>query len=215
MKKNIIIVLFIIILLSIGYSAFTTKVQIGDIAANVRIKADIRITDISIDSFKSNAVSSYEDYNVNNITSGLYLPNKDSEITYKIDITNLGNAEMGILSITGLPSNLEYSLTNYNLKDKICDDSNKCSLGIRKEFLLTIKYKDGGFDSTNTNYNLKLDFDFRPFYAITYSGYDDTTSYPKEVLEGDTLEVNFGSEYAKYTKVYVNNIQTVLMIMVS
>ena len=209
MKKNIIIVLFIIILLSIGYSAFTTKVQIGDIAANVRIKADIRITDISIDSFKSNAISNYEDYNVSNITSGLYLPSADSEITYKIDITNLGNAEIGILSITGLPDNMEYSLTNYNLKDKICDDNDKCSLGIKKEILLTIKYKDGGFDSSNTSYNLKLDFDFRPFHTITYSGYDDTTSYPKEVLEGDTLEVNFGSEYAKYTKVYVNNVQTI------
>ena len=207
MKKNIIIVLFIIMLLSIGYSAFTTKVQIGDISANVRIKADIRITGISINSFKSNAVSSYEDYNVSNITSGVFLPNVDSEITYKIDITNLGNAEMGILSITGIPDNMEYSLVNYNLKDKICDDSNKCSLGIKKEILLTIKYKDGGFDSTNTNYNLKLDFDFRQFYTITYGGYDDTSSYPEEVLAGDTLEVNFGTEYAKYTKVYVNSIQ--------
>ena len=174
MKKNIIVVLFVIILLSIGYSAFTTKVQIGDIAASIRIKADIRITDISIDSFKSNAISNYEDYNVSNITSGLYLPSADSEITYKIDITNLGNAEIGILSITGLPDNMEYSLTNYNLKDKICDDNDKCSLGIKKEILLTIKYKDGGFDSSNTSYNLKLDFDFRPFHTITYSGYDDT-----------------------------------------
>ena len=80
-------------LLSIGYSAFTTKVQIGDIAANIRIKAGIRITDISIDSFKSNAISNYEEYNVNNITSGIFLPNADSEITYKIGITNLGNTE--------------------------------------------------------------------------------------------------------------------------
>ncbi|MGM9874313.1 MAG: RICIN domain-containing protein [Bacilli bacterium] len=207
MKKNIIIVLFVIIFLSIGYSAFTTKVQIGDISATVRIKADIRITDISIDSFKSSAVSSYEDYNVSNITSKLFFPNADSEITYKIEITNLGNSEMGILSITGIPDNMEYSLSNYNLKDKICDDSNKCSLGIKKEILLTIKYKDGGFDNNNINYNLKLDFDFRPFYTITYNGYDDTTSYPKEVLEGDTLEVNLGTEYAKYTKLYVNSIQ--------
>ncbi len=205
MKKNIIIVLFVIIFLSIGYSAFTTKVQIGDISATIRIKADIRITGISIDSFKSSAVSSYEDYNVSNITSRLFFPNADSEITYKIEITNLGNSEMGILSITGIPDNMEYSLTNYNLKDKICDDSNKCSLGIKKEILLTIKYKDGGFDNNNINYNLKLDFDFRPFYTITYNGYDDTTSYPKEVLEGDTLEVNFGTEYAKYTKIYVNS----------
>lgn len=209
MKKNIIIVLFIIMFLTVGYSAFTTKVQIGDIAANIRIKADIRITDISIDSFKSNAISNYEDYNISNITSGIYLPNADSEITYKITVTNLENADMGILSITGLPSNLEYSLTNYNLKDKICDENNKCNLGIKKEMLLTIKYKDNGFDDSNTNYDIKLDFDFRPFHTITYSGYDDTSSYPKEVLEGNILEVNFGSEYAKYTEAYVNNIQTI------
>lgn len=208
MKKNIILVLLVVLFLSVGYSSFTAKLQIEGIAANVRINADIRITSISIDSFKSSAISSYEDYNVDNITSGVFLPNADSEITYKIEITNLGNTEMGIFSITGIPDNMEYSLTNYNLKEKICDDNNQCSLGIKKEILLTVKYKEGGFDSNNTSYNLKLDFDFNRFYGISYSGYDDTTNYPKEVLEGDTIEVNFGTEYVKYTKVYISGTQT-------
>ena len=208
MKKSIIIVLFVVLFLSIGYSSFTTKLQMEGIAANVRIKADIRITSVSVDSFKSSAVSSYEERNVDNITTGVFLPNADSEITYRVEITNLGNAEMGILSITGLPGNMEYSLTNYNLKDKICDDNNQCSLGIKKEILLTIKYKEGGFDSNNTSYNLKLDFDFKRFYEVSYNGYDDTTTYPKEVLGGDNLEVQLGTEYVKYTRVFIGGIET-------
>ena len=133
MKKSLIIVMITIVLLSVGYSAFTTRIQIEKITANIRIKSDIRVTNISIDSFKNSALSKYEDYNVNNITSGLSLPQTDSEITYKIEITNFENAEMGILSISGLPENLEYSISNYNLKDKICDESGKCNLGIKKE----------------------------------------------------------------------------------
>lgn len=207
MKKSIILVLLIVTFLSVGYSAFITRVQIEDIAANIRIKTDIRITNVSIDSFKSNAISNYEDYNINNITSGLSLPNADSEITYEITITNFESAEMGILDISGLPNNLQYSLTNYNLKDKICDNNNACSLGISKKILLTIKYKENGFDSNDTDYNIKLDFDFRPFHTVIYSGYDDISSYPKEILDGNSLEVDFNTEYAKYTNVYVNSTQ--------
>lgn len=50
------------------------------------------------------------------------LPNANSSVTYAIDVTNVGNVEMEILDITGLPDNLKYSISNYNLKDKLCDN---------------------------------------------------------------------------------------------
>ncbi len=47
---------------------------------------------------------------------------------------------MKIVSITGLPDNLEYVLTDYNVGDKLCE-SDKCSLGFTKIILLTLRYK--------------------------------------------------------------------------
>jgi len=71
---------------------------------------------------------------------GVLLPNSNSTITYAVDITNTGNQEMKIVSITGLPDNLEYVLTDYNVGDKLCE-SDKCSLGFTKIILLTLRYK--------------------------------------------------------------------------
>ena len=121
---------------------------------------------------------------------GTNLPNSNSSITYKISVTNFGNVEMGIYTINNLPSNLEYELSGYTLKDKICVN-NQCSLGITKEFYITIKYKDGGYNASNTTYPLSLDIDFRSFHTVTYEEFTSTSSYPKEVIDGGDLIVNF------------------------
>ncbi len=185
-----IIAAFFVILLSIGYSAFGTNLNITGITAEVRIEADIRVTGIAVESYTNDAVSTYEDYNVSNISMGANLPNSNSSITYKISVTNFGNAEMGILAINNLPSNLEYELSGYTLQDKICV-SNQCSLGIVKEFYITIKYADNGYDSSNTVYPLSLDIDFRPFHTVTYEGFTSTSGYPNDVIDGGTLETTF------------------------
>ena len=188
--RNIpIVVAIIVVLLSVGYSAFGTSLNISDIAVNVRVEADIRLTGISVDSYTNNAVSSYENYNVSNISTNINLPNSDSTITYKVSVTNFGNAEMGIFAINNLPSNLEYELIDYNLHDKICNKS-QCSLGVTKEFYITIKYKNGGYNSGNTNYALNLEFDFRPYYTVMYEGIINN-GYPTEVISGGDLVVNF------------------------
>ena len=179
-----------VVLLSVGYSAFGTNLNIGGIAAEVRIEADIRVTGISVDSYTNGGISTYEDYNVSNISMGANLPNSNSTITYKVSVTNFGNAEMGIYAINNLPSNLEYELSGYTLQDKICVN-NQCSLGITKEFYITIKYKDGGYNASNTTYPLSLDIDFRPFHTVTYEGFTSTSGYPTGVIDGGDLTVYF------------------------
>ena len=74
---------------------------------------------------------------------------------------------MGIYEIDNLPDNLDYEVTGYDLQDKICDSSS-CTLGAIKEFYITIKYKENGFNQNNTNYNLNLNVDFRKIFTITY-----------------------------------------------
>ena len=135
------IVLCLVIFLTIGYSAFSAELGINGVSAIVRVKKDIRIAGISLSNTAGNATSQYEEYNVKNIYSSISLPDNNSSITYDIVIHNLGNVEAGILDITGLPSNLKYSINNYTLKDPLCDDndSSQCKLGTTTTLQLKIE----------------------------------------------------------------------------
>ncbi len=157
----------LVLFLSIGFSAFTMKLNINDVIASVREQKDIRITDIQIAEVTNGTVSLYEEYDEDNISLGVNLPNQDSTITYKIVVTNYGNTKMSLDSIIGLPDNLEYTLDNYSLFDAICNVDNQCVLGVSKELLLTIKYKN--YDSSNINYSFKLDFDLCEYIKSLYN----------------------------------------------
>ena len=194
MKKNnkllLILMLPILTLISIGYASYSSNLSISDIIAFVRTNTDIRVTGVSVANSNSGGISNYEDYNISKISSNIYLPNSDSSVTYKVTITNIDGPESGIYNITGLPDNLTYSMSNYVLKDKICDTNNNCSFGISKEIYITIKYKS--YDSSKKTYDIKLDFDFREVHTITYENIDGNL-YPREILKGDQLEIDFGA----------------------
>lgn len=191
---------FVIISLSIGFSAYNTSVNINEITATIRTETDIRITNISVDSTTGDAFSNYEDYNVDLISSQIYLPNESSSVTYKVSVTNFESPEMGILEITGIPDELTYTLYNYTLKDKICNSNGECNLGISKDLYITIKYKDNASISTDIH-NLNLTFNFQPFYSVNY--YTDIEILSPICKPTDTIttgriatsEFNVGEEY--------------------
>jgi len=152
--------MLVIILLGIGYSAFTTEMNIKEIGLIVRPKSDIRITGISIDNATENVISSYEEYNINTISTKIELPSNSSTITYKINVTNFEEPIMALFAISGLHDDLEYYFENYELREKICDVDNNCNLGVTKELLLTIKYKDTTSPPINTVFDINLSFIF-------------------------------------------------------
>jgi len=201
-KKGLIllVVLFAVVLLSVGYSAFNTKLNITGIVFNVRPTKDIRITGLSVvpEGVSSDASITYTDYNVNRLLLGVKLPNKDSSIKYKVEITNLGDIEGGISSIDNLPDDLTYELEGYELKQKICNKNNECSLGIKKEFYITIKYKSSS-TVTDKEYNLNLLFVFKRFYDVSYSGIELLSSVcqPASVTTGNSAKgaYDIGDEY--------------------
>lgn len=197
MKKRLFTyaIVFTIIFITVGYSAFQSELFISDMAATVRLEESIRITDLSIetDMFTGEATSYYEDYDVNSISSDINLPYDNSTVTYKITVTNFESTEMVLADITGLPSNLDYDLEGYTLNEKICNDSGKCSLGIKKEFYITIKYIENGRDSSDTEYSLNLNFNFKKIYYVTYENFSSTSGYPTYVTEDGTLSVSFGT----------------------
>ena len=160
---------FLIILstlfITIGFSSFQDQFSISDAVAIVRVQADIRVTGVSVFKSVNGAISNYEDYGVKKVDTSVVLPNSNSQITFKVEVTNFGNVEMILKDITGLPSNLKYSLSpdNYTLRELICDDddSTKCSLGAKKTINITISYKSpSDYNSTNVTYPFSLNFLF-------------------------------------------------------
>jgi len=167
MKKNkfkiiVLLVTITVVFLTIGFSTFQSSFVMEDLKSIVRIQKDLRITGIYSGNPVSNALSNWEDYDVNKISSSLSLPNSNSSITYYVTVTNLGNVEAGIQDITGLPSNLIYSISNYTLNDTLCDDNDNtvCKLGTNTTLEITIEYAPNSFDSNNTDFIFEMDFEF-------------------------------------------------------
>lgn len=201
-KNNIVyiiptLVLVIVASLTVGFSAFTTSLMVNDIALTVRVQKDIRVTNTGIVGASSEGSSFWEDYNVNSIKSSVNLPNSNSTITYQVEITNFGNVEMGIADITGLPSNLTYTVDSntYTMKDPICDDddSTKCKLGAIKKINITIGYDTNGYNSNNTEYQFELNFDFKRLFTISYDGFSTTAGLPTTILEDESKSITFTS----------------------
>ena len=159
-KAIILLVLTSVFFLSIGYASSSIDGRIENVLASIRPQGYVRITNVSLSETTSGGVSNSEGYNMHNIFSSISLPNANSEVTYKVDVTVFLGAEMMIKSITGLPSNLEYELSDYTLEDPLCNNNGECNYGAVSEFYITIKYKENGYNSSNTDYSINLDFLF-------------------------------------------------------
>lgn len=193
MKKSNYFLLFIINLIiftiTIGYSSFSNLLYVDGMSLSVRREVNIRITGISVmDSDGGSSI--YEEYDSDTVVMGVNLSNKDSFVTYRIEVTNFGNIPMGIYNITGINDGLNMEIINYNLKDKVCDVSNNCTNGIKNEFYIKIS---PSVDIIDKGYDIRLDFSFREFHSITYKGNLDSSTFPKEIIDGDILEIDFSS----------------------
>ena len=182
---------------TIAYSAINSTMNIsGD--AYARVDADVRITSFKLSS-SSNVTSHYEEYSKNTVSSNIQLLDDVNSITYDVEVTNYGNVDMGILDITGLPNGLSYELINYNLKDKLCDDTGKCNSFVKKTFQIKITGTPG-------TYEFVLNFDFRQYHKVTYTNIDGS-SLPKYIIDGGDLNITF-QENLKRISILTNGIET-------
>ncbi len=168
-----VIIAFVIIsslLLSLAYANSTINTSIENLLVSVKPRGNATITGMLLDSTSSGGTSSNEEYNVSSIFSSINLPSADSTVTYKVDATVFSATEMKISNITGLDSKLEYSMSNYNLGDPLCNTNDECNYGATDEILITIGYKSGEYDSSNTNYALSMNFIFERVNYIAKIG---------------------------------------------
>ena len=192
-------ILIFVIFLSIGFSAFSNQLNVKDISASVRVNADIRITSANLSEAYNEAYSTSLDYNKTNINGTAILPNEDSYIDYVVKITNLGKVEMGIKEITLNNDNLDYELIDYNLGDKLCvieEETSKCTLGIEKQIIVRLKWKNGSYDSSNTENNFILDFNFQNYQKVYI---EDTAA--QNISDCPSEVINTGDLTFRYTGV--------------
>ena len=176
MKKNnkklklfslILLIIFCLYFQTVAYSAISSKLMItGDAVA--RIRSNVRINKFRIHEVSNGVISSYEEFSKTYTMSNVTLPNSDSYIIYELVIGNYEDVEMQLSNITGLPSNLTYELIDYSLHDMICDNTNKCFGGVEKTLYLKIKYAN--YNSSGTNYNINLEYEFKEFSNTLMSG---------------------------------------------
>ena len=191
----IFLILFVVYFQTIVYSALSSTMKItGD--AYARVEADVRITDFRL-ATTNNATSSFEEFGKNHIVTEIDLLDTSSYITYYLEITNYGSVDVGIFDITGIPSGVNYSIKDYNLKDKICDDSGKCNSFIKKTYEITL--------TTTGTYagNVQLNFEFKRFNSIIYTGITNN-NYPSSIMEGENLNVTFINDIPNKINIYVN-----------
>ena len=202
-SKKTIIILFLIISLiffsTVVYSSFSSTMNITG-NAQARIEANVRITDFRLES-TNNATSSYEEFGKNHIVSNIELKSSSSSITYYLEITNYGSIDVGILNITGLPNGVNYSIKDYNLTDKICNDSGKCNSFITKTYELTL--------TTSSTYvgSIKMNFDFRTYHKVTYTDITNN-NYPTEVIDGGNITITFKENLKRIA--FISNNQEIL-----
>ena len=189
LKITTFFIILVVIFLTIGYSAFSDSLTISGASATVMVQRVIRITGLNTSSMVNGTTTSANEHGINSIRSNVTLPNNNSKITYDIQVTNFGNTNMGIIDITGLPSNLKYTISNYTLGDILCDDTdnNKCTLGSVSTIHITVSYANNGYDSSNTNYIINMDL---VFHEIDYVARIGNTNYTKLQYAVDAAPVN-------------------------
>ena len=196
------IILILILTLTVGFSAFVSEMSISNLVAEVRLHEDVRITGVSVVSSVNGGMNSL-DYDENSIIGNINLKGANSTVTLEVEITNFGNTYYGIYGIFNYDNVLYKQLDGYEYCDMLCDENGKCNLGSVSKFNVTIGYDY--YDAVNKNHELRLDFDFKKFYSVTYSGIDNN-NYPNYVMEGQDLIFELTGDLPKAVEVYSDGV---------
>ncbi|MBQ9853475.1 MAG: hypothetical protein IJO57_00370 [Bacilli bacterium] len=212
----LLLTVFLCVTLTIGYSAYESTLYVDDTLVTIRPDKDVRITSAVVDEVSNESSVTFIDYDVSSVYSDVTLPNQDSSITYKINVKNYGNVEVGVsdIIINDLYDDI-LMVSSVQLNDKIrdlngsCeDDVNGCKLNIDTEFNIILNYKEGMYDSSNTSFeNLSIDIIFAEAFNVEFTDFDNLNLSLKDyvALKGGTYKVNIGSILANENLVVFMN----------
>ena len=198
----IVVFLFLFVFNTVAYSGLASKLAITS-EAMFRPITDIRITGIKLVSANNGALESYSPkYNVDTTTTGFTLPSDNSEITYKITVTNYGNVKQTIYKFIKNSVNTEglnVKVTDFTsvCTDENCNNKNdnftivhpegdSSSESNVKEFLITFTT----INPSSTTINIIEKYDFRPLYYISYNANGGKNAPQSQIkIYGDNLNL--------------------------
>ena len=205
-KYLFILLCFLILSVTVGYSALQQSLEISGRAA-YRVPGIIRITNLELVETYNGGTEEYNsNYFKDSIKVGISLPSKDSTITYKVEISNLGSVDELVEKIN---SNIDSSIITYtveglNLYEDVLEKCGANNDVAKKVFNITFKYNDSFDFSTVANeigvnrtiYNITLSFVFKNatplmdsrFDAIDFTGYNGW-QFSKLFSEGKILYI--------------------------
>ncbi len=170
-----IIIVFIITIMTIGYSVLNKELNISG-EVNYRPQGDMRITNVKQEDI-NNATIEYFDFSRKEIKLA-YSSSGSAFLKFTVEVTNYSNTEMGILNIDGLDGGI---VEGYTLGTKLVGEDNNSKAGMTKEF--TITYNSSEVETKS----LLLKFDFEEVFTITYKNI--VGNYQKEILNSDNLNI--------------------------
>lgn len=209
-NKIFTILLFIsTIFMGIGYAA-TTSISLDILGtASVKKQDGVYITEAK---YLNNTNAIIENSKVKNAYQTMLNTNielspidPNSSITYSITLYNSTNETYYFQGVdyyenysTYSNPNIIFTLNGININDSI--NSNETIT-----FNITFSYKDNTIVENNTLESY-LNFIFKKKYTITYDNLINTTDYPKDILEGETLVLNLEPSNPFAIHVYINGV---------
>ena len=139
----------VVIMLTLGYSASIAGIAIDGATVVVQPQRDVRIISVSVSSVTGNAVSNSLSYDKDSMSAEIVIPAKASSVTYEVQIRNMCGEEMALVGITRSNTNLDYTFSNYVMRDKLCDDIDyrKCTLGSITTVYMTVGWQNDNMPS--------------------------------------------------------------------
>lgn len=201
---TIFILVFSCFYITFGYAAYSQELIINNISATFRQPLDVRVSDFYLSNSENGAFSENDSFNGKLIFSDVTIP-ENSSVTYTVEFSNYSNHMAYLIDIKGVPENLKYEIdvekTNkYKLRDLMFDSEYQ-----NRQITLTFSYKENGYDQSNFQYNLNVEFYFESSYNVVFN--IDTNSLPLDYQQVEYLE-STGTQYIN-TNYLPNNLTNI------
>lgn len=197
--------------MSIGYASINSIILEISGEASAKANEGIFITDVqylndvNADLNNSKIINIYQ----TNLNSEIYLSEVDnnSSITYSITVYNSTDEIYYFYGVDYLEDETTYSNPDIIFTINGINEGDIIASKEYVSFNITFSYKDNLLVSDN-GLNSFLDFEFKRKFSITYEDIENSTSYPNEVVEGETLQIDFSNTTVTNVFVYINDIES-------
>ena len=88
-------IILVVVTITIGFSAYGTQGSITGAVAEVVLKDDLRITNVTYNNATNSGSSNSVEHGKFTMISSVNLPNNSSTVTYNVELTNFGNVPKG------------------------------------------------------------------------------------------------------------------------